>query len=489
MEPNMPDIISLPSSQENVSGPDINNNELSYLNGQFGYYETKNFRYRKEQEDALTRVELTENELKPAGANTPLTPVQIGHRLWTSYQVLDTPDLTAGTTASTTVYDGRGNLITATLADAAAFAVAYDKEGKALGVIRLNTITHKPTNKMERQRIENAGGFVAGGRVSGRLAVSRAIGDTGFKSGGVCSEATIDITSINNIISELNKNPKDIGFIQIITTCDGFTDGANSDDKNVQEQYLFNKLGAINNPGKRNPIELAKHLVEEAKKDESMDNISVAIQNITNETTSYLLGVYDGHGGTDASEKAATCIGGEFKKQCALTQEAYAQQTLSVDTKKDKYERDNNDENTSPQDQFEQLIKPLQDKIIDLRGRPEATSAYDAAVVLRNKLKTEWKIYVKDANEETYKTFKDNSEKLFDTAHQTLDKHRGWSNFLANLVIGIFTAGLGLLVKGVINKTVYEEKRDFFFFHQTKSAKVLEDVKENLFPSPKPGEK
>jgi serine/threonine protein phosphatase PrpC len=41
---------------------------------------------------------------------------------------------------------------------------------------------HKPYDEIERQRIENAGGFVQWNRVDGDLAVSRALGDFSFKN-------------------------------------------------------------------------------------------------------------------------------------------------------------------------------------------------------------------------------------------------------------------------------------------------------------------
>lgn len=47
--------------------------------------------------------------------------------------------------------------------------------------IRVMTEDHKPVDAEERQRIEAAGGFVAGGRVDGSLNISRALGDQKFK--------------------------------------------------------------------------------------------------------------------------------------------------------------------------------------------------------------------------------------------------------------------------------------------------------------------
>ena len=41
---------------------------------------------------------------------------------------------------------------------------------------------HKPSDPLERERIEKAGGFVEFNRVNGNLALSRAVGDFAFKS-------------------------------------------------------------------------------------------------------------------------------------------------------------------------------------------------------------------------------------------------------------------------------------------------------------------
>ncbi|MCL9684472.1 hypothetical protein [Legionella maioricensis] len=110
-------------------------------------------------------------------------------------------------------YDGRGNLITATLADTVTFAVIYGKKGDALGVIRLNKVTHKGSNEPEKRRIEAAGGTILFDRVYKdrlTLGVSRAIGDQRFKDSGVCSEASIDVTNVKKIAEDLHIDPKDM---------------------------------------------------------------------------------------------------------------------------------------------------------------------------------------------------------------------------------------------------------------------------------------
>lgn len=333
-----------------ISKPLPNRQDAKGLNKEFGFGYFETYGGRTTQEDALAWHVLSQRDLTSKDASEQLAPKEIGHRLWTSYQTLDTPDLQSGTTAATTVYDGKGNFITATLADAASFAVVYDKTGKALGVTRLNSATHKPSDPEEKTRIQAAGGvimFWGTDRVDGMLAVSRAIGDNigQLKEHGVCSEATIDVTTADKITSDLGINSEAVGFIQVINTCDGFTDGSGQDkqDKKNHEDYLFNILKNLESPGSLPQDELAKLLSLKALSDGSRDNVSVAVQTITSQTPPVFIGVYDGHGGDEASCKVAENINRVFKEQCALTQERYAQQELSVVTKKTAYLRDNKD--------------------------------------------------------------------------------------------------------------------------------------------------
>ncbi|WP_131782140.1 PP2C family serine/threonine-protein phosphatase [Legionella gresilensis] len=305
----------------------------------FGYFEIQNSRYRDKQEDALA-WETLENTVDS------LTPEEIGKRLWTTYRTLDEQFLQNnyrdGTTAATTIYDGKGNLITALLADAASFAAVYDNNNQLLGVVRLNSVIHKPKDPLEEKRITDAGGTVSWGRVGGHLAVSRAIGDKYFKKSGVCSEATIDITSINTLAKTFQVSPNAIRKVQIINTCDGFTDGANVQTKKGHEEFLLEALKEILEANdKLSETEIAKALVIKAKEAGSTDNITVAIQTITSTTPALLLGVYDGHVGSKASIYVAENIGQEFRKQCELTPEAYGNQTLSADKNIVVYNRDN----------------------------------------------------------------------------------------------------------------------------------------------------
>lgn len=270
--------------------------------------------------------------------------------------------LTKGSTASTTVFDGKGNLLTATLADAAAFAAVYDKEGKVLGVVRLNSITHKATwdvhpisGRTEVERLQALGGDVWAGRVNG-LAVSRAIGDHALKSNNdqklIASDAQIDITNVDTILEQLGIESSNVGKIQVITTCDGFTEGADN-EKLDHATYLKNCLSG--QPwGLRSEKDIAAHLVAAAKKSGSRDNLSVAVQTLTNRPV--FLGVYDGHGGNTVARYIADNIGKRFEQQCDLSNEAYAAQELSAD-KSETYKSEHSAKVCVPQQSMD--LEPL----------------------------------------------------------------------------------------------------------------------------------
>ncbi|MGQ3891701.1 hypothetical protein [Legionella sp. CNM-4043-24] len=304
---------------------------------QFEFYETRG--RRPHQQDALAW------HILPDGALHNLTPEEIGFRLWTCYRQLDQAVVQIrlfsdhGTTASTTVYDGRGNLITATLADAVAFAAVFDRNGRPRGVVRLNQVTHSAADESERKRIAELGGtvvyYLGAQRVNYALAVSRAIGDRSHKP-LISSDARIDFHSTDSIRQTIMSRDEalraqDIGDIKIIVTCDGFTERAKAQTKQEHENYLLNKLTGyhIEQPN----MDLSEYLAQAAIRDDSGDNISVSIQTLPaegQEQFAVLQGVYDGHGGERAAHYVADNIGRLFSAQCELTPGQYATQRFSV---------------------------------------------------------------------------------------------------------------------------------------------------------------
>ncbi|HHF0525227.1 TPA: PP2C family serine/threonine-protein phosphatase [Legionella anisa] len=301
----------------------------------FGLYET--IGARPSQEDAAFACWYPQDHFKY------LSPQEIGRRLWTSYHlvnILGRNMMYGGTTASTTVYDGHGALITATLADSISFAVIFDTQGEIVGVMRLNNIIHHPN--VELERIQRAGGAVFFDRINGQLAVSRAIGDFDYDAELVCADASIDINYLDKLYEHIGISKKNVGKVQLITTCDGFTEPLASQTKKEHEQWLLNCLKEI--PSARTLEEqlLAKMLANKALEWGSQDNISIAVQTLSL-SLPFLVGIYDGHGGKGASHYTAENIGAIFDYQCSLTQEAYAQQSLSADKNFTIYYRDNND--------------------------------------------------------------------------------------------------------------------------------------------------
>lgn len=323
---------------------------------QFGYFETVNATYRPKQEDALAWHVLTKKHLTPLGAVNPLTPTELGHRLWSAYKALDVPNpelQNCGCTATTTLYDGADSLITATLADASSFVVAYDQAGAPIGVIRLNQRVHTPLDASENQRISDAGGTVIGGRIRnqlGGLAVSRAIGDFTFKKTGVCSDSDIYIISLAQITEKLGQEPTAIGSFQVISVCDGYTDGAGPNATTAkQELYVLRTLQIHHQNGQSmQEVAIAKALATQALCSGSKDNVSVAVQTIQIGRP-VLMGVYDGHGGPEMASYVAENIGRTFISQCQLTTALYQTNDFSVDKNRVQYERDNTDTPTPVQ--------------------------------------------------------------------------------------------------------------------------------------------
>lgn len=353
-----------------------NNKTVSADNGAgFAYYET--IGDRPSQEDALAYLGNLDAESNLAA----LTPEQVGARMWSVHLQLDAEyngKRFAGTTASSNFYDGKGNIITATLADAASFAVVYNKDGEVLKVVRLNSVTHKPDDKQEKSRILELNGQVKEidgiPRVNGILAVCRAIGDKSSHFQGkkgdylISSESQVDINSIKELTSDLDLNL--VGQIEVITTCDGFTDGAGfiKQTKEAHETYLKNCLTSGDAKGLHGKA-MCNALADQAIKDGSRDNISVAAQVIFAEgkplDKPVFLGVYDGHGGIDASTFVASHIGRVFRAQCALTEVQYAKNEYSIYQPKHK-EAFNRDHTESARYLLANTIKELKSDVDNL---------------------------------------------------------------------------------------------------------------------------
>ncbi|XP_010453110.1 PREDICTED: probable protein phosphatase 2C 69 [Camelina sativa] len=163
----------------------------------------------------------------------------------------------AGSTASTAILVG-DRLLVANVGDSRA---VISRGGNAIAVSR----DHKPDQSDERERIENAGGFVmwAGTwRVGGVLAVSRAFGDRLLKQYVVADP-------------EIQEEKIDDSLEFLILASDGLWDVFSNEDAVAMAKEV------------EDPEDSAKKLVREALKKGSADNITcVVVRFLENKTAS-----------------------------------------------------------------------------------------------------------------------------------------------------------------------------------------------------------
>ncbi|EES04525.1 hypothetical protein BDA96_04G046300 [Sorghum bicolor] len=161
----------------------------------------------------------------------------------------------AGSTASTAIIVG-DRLLVANVGDSRAVIC---KGGQAIAVSR----DHKPDQTDERQRIEDAGGFVmwAGTwRVGGVLAVSRAFGDKLLKQYVVADP-------------EIKEEVVDSSLEFLILASDGLWDVVTNEEAVAMVKPI------------QDPQEAANKLLEEASRRGSSDNITVVIVRFLDGTT------------------------------------------------------------------------------------------------------------------------------------------------------------------------------------------------------------
>lgn len=312
----------LEAAQENLPSAYIISQPAKSVNGnseggdkryQYGYSELLG--YRRSQEDALTMAFINP-------AHLPESPEEIGNKLQAAYSALDTQIIAdksnrSGCTASTTVYDGKESLITATLADACSFVAVYGQAGNVLGVLRLNSVIHTPSDIEEKNRIEAAGGNIIPDdqgtlRVQGAINITRALGDSSLKP-YLTSNAAIKTHSFADIANYIKVANENLTF-RTIVTCDGFTDASGAKGNNTtaekeeHEQFLLGCLKTFQGDVDSSfsyEHQLANYLSNSALN--SGDNISVAVQTLQ-PGLAVLCGVYDGHGGVKTANYVAENI-------------------------------------------------------------------------------------------------------------------------------------------------------------------------------------
>ncbi|KAL7001771.1 putative protein phosphatase 2C 59, partial [Sarracenia purpurea var. burkii] len=178
----------------------------------------------------------------------------------TDSELLKSENIHAGSTASTAILVGN-RLLVANVGDSRAVIC---RGGNAIAVSR----DHKPDQTDERQRIEDAGGFVmwAGTwRVGGVLAVSRAFGDRYLKQYVVA-------------VPEIQEEKVDSSLEFLILASDGLWDVVTNEEAVAMVKPI------------QEPEEAAKRLIHEAYQRGSSDNITVVIVRFLDDQAASSLG-------------------------------------------------------------------------------------------------------------------------------------------------------------------------------------------------------
>lgn len=149
----------------------------------------------------------------------------------------------SGTTAVTTFVKKIGDKIEIICANTGDSRCVLFNEGKTEPM----SYDHKPTNQLERDRIQRAGSFVEFSRVNGSLAVSRAFGDLSYKKSLKVSPEEQAVTALPDIkrvqISGEKSKRKDYSFL--ILACDGIWDVMSNEDatKFVRDRLIKQRDG------------------------------------------------------------------------------------------------------------------------------------------------------------------------------------------------------------------------------------------------------
>jgi serine/threonine protein phosphatase PrpC len=126
---------------------------------------------------------------------------------------------------------------------------------------------HKPNNRMERDRIERAGGFVQWNRVNGDLAVSRGLGDFSFKNRADLSAKDQKVSCYPDITIHERDNRRDT---VLLLACDGLWDVMSNEEAVKHLEEIFAS-------GESSMEKMAEEMLDIALDKGSKDNISVVV--------------------------------------------------------------------------------------------------------------------------------------------------------------------------------------------------------------------
>jgi len=183
------------------------------------------------------------------------------------------------------------------LGDSQAFAIKINQQNALLSATRLHPL-HNPNEPAESTRLQKFP--VQMGRLNGELAVSRAFGDKGYIRHGLSNQPELTWTQ-----HELEAGET----LYFVTACDGLTENGCLTPKEIGHNII---------PDRQEPLEnTALALANKAIQRGSNDNISVQITPllVKNDNAIKILGIFDGHGGSDVAQYLKDNWARVFEKQ------------------------------------------------------------------------------------------------------------------------------------------------------------------------------
>lgn len=235
-------------------------------------------------------------------------------------------DLWQGSTGIVSIFDPRTDqYLVANLGDSQLLAVTLAKDDLKSS-IRINKL-HHPSEPDELKRIEKDGGKIIGNRLEGskrvyengawkttrgKIAVSRAFGDTAYLDAGLIQEPELYINA------GLVDQEDELFFVQ---ACDGLTE-VDLNEQAIGKYILEHREDTL---GK-----IAQNLGETAIMKGSKDNVSVQVFKYSRLLAGiYVLCVFDGHGGQLVVQYLKDNFAGTFK--LILQSEPFKEQDVSID--------------------------------------------------------------------------------------------------------------------------------------------------------------
>jgi protein phosphatase PTC1 len=205
----------------------------------------------------LNLHEVIHSELKAAKRGSPVTDARVAQALQKSFYHVDEQLKAAGwawkcgstVTVALVQKSGAGlRLHLANVGDSSAVLIDSNFQGHMM------SYDHRPTDVKEQLRIEAEGGFVARGRVSGQLGVSRALGDHWLKTAGVTGSPYI-------VSRDISKD------LFMVLASDGLWDVM----RDVDVAHIVEQSQDMS------PERMSDLLVREAQRRGSTDNISCVV--------------------------------------------------------------------------------------------------------------------------------------------------------------------------------------------------------------------